>query len=90
MKSLFFDPIKDPPDDDGISWHVCRSTDEAVEWVVENGMPNHISLDFDIDGNIGTAFAAWIMTRPEIPVISYHGNNRTNADILVNILRSRS
>lgn len=86
-KYIFFDKYRDPPDDG--SWHVCRSTDEVISWISSNGMPSHVSLDFDISSDIGTAFVAWLTTRRELPVISYHGNSRTNADILVSILKAR-
>jgi hypothetical protein len=58
MKYLFLDDIRIPgdvtwmyiggKDSIGANWHIVRSYDEAVAWVLENGFPNVISFDNDL------------------------------------------
>ncbi len=45
MKRLFLDDIRQPPGD---GWHLVRSHDEFVRWVMENGVPDEVSFDHDL------------------------------------------
>lgn len=80
-KYLFLDDIRDPKDVTwvliggvgcwGATWHVVRSWAEAVKWVKENGFPNVISFDHDLEeehysgnflvGKTGYDFAKWLV-----------------------------
>lgn len=48
MYQLFLDDVRSPPDD---NWVVCRSTQEAIEFVSQKGMPDFMSLDHDLGGD---------------------------------------
>jgi hypothetical protein len=81
VKYLFLDDERNPEDVTwqviggvghwGADWHVVRSFDEAVNWVIENGFPDVISFDHDLglmhyandysDGKTGRDFAEWLV-----------------------------
>jgi hypothetical protein len=48
MYRLFLDDVRNPPDKD---WVVCRSTQEAIEIIIQKGMPDFMSLDHDLGGD---------------------------------------
>lgn len=48
MYRLFLDDVRNPPDND---WVVCRSTQEAIEIIVQKGLPDFMSLDHDLGGD---------------------------------------
>ena len=59
MKKLFLDDVRQPPGDDFI---ICRSFDEALNYVKEQGCPNFISFDHDLGwGPDGYDFAKWLI-----------------------------
>jgi len=47
-QKMFLDDIRQPPSDD---WMVCRSSNEAIQYVEKHGMPDFISFDHDLGGN---------------------------------------
>lgn len=72
---LFLDDERFPEDVDWITlpngpWHIVRSYDDAVAWVVANGFPAVVSFDHDLgvreDGSVGATgydFAKWLIER---------------------------
>ena len=44
--NLYLDDIRNPPADR--DWLVCRSSQEALARIVENGMPSFFSFDHDL------------------------------------------
>lgn len=53
MKKLFLDDERIPADVTWVDigsgpWHVVRSFDQAVEWVLEHGFPDVITFDHDL------------------------------------------
>jgi hypothetical protein len=65
MSKLYLDDIRTPADD---SFLIVRSFDEAVRFVIENGVPEFISFDHDLgiddNGNLlpsGYDFAKWLV-----------------------------
>jgi len=57
---LFLDDKRDPKDKDQY-WVVCRTSDEAIKYVVDNGMPLFMSLDHDLGGDdTAMAFLKWL------------------------------
>ena len=47
MYRMYIDDLRDAPPD----WVVVRSTDEALEHIRKNGMPEFISFDHDLGGD---------------------------------------
>ena len=45
MTKLFLDDQRDPPDS---SWHVVRSYDAFIKFIIDNGVPDVISFDHDL------------------------------------------
>jgi hypothetical protein len=45
IKKLFLDDIRKAPDS---SWHVVRSYQEFVDWILSNGCPEVVSFDHDL------------------------------------------
>lgn len=48
--NLFIDDERFPPDD-GKSWKIVRSSEEAICFFGNNGLPDHISFDHDLGGD---------------------------------------
>jgi hypothetical protein len=46
MYNLYIDDLRNPPADR--DWVVCRSSQEALDLVMEIGMPSYISFDHDL------------------------------------------
>lgn len=64
---LFLDDERDPPRDGG-NWHIVRSYDEFVNYINENGIPQHISFDHDLgDGKTGYDCVKWLLTDRKLP-----------------------
>ena len=61
MTYLFLDDERFPADD-GKSWHIVRSFDEAVSRMTENGCPSYMSFDNDLGGEKeGWHVAQWMI-----------------------------
>ncbi len=45
MAKLYLDDLRNPPPG---NWQVVRSYREFVGWVIENGVPDHVSFDHDL------------------------------------------
>jgi hypothetical protein len=45
MTRLYLDDVRNPPP--GV-WHVVRSYREFVGFIIENGVPDHVSFDHDL------------------------------------------
>lgn len=61
--SLFLDDERYPPTD-GRNWVIVRSVPEAIDWVLDNGIPPYISFDNDLGQNLeGRHFAVWLTDR---------------------------
>lgn len=57
-KFLFLDDIREPP----VGYHLVRSSKDAVEFVIRNGMPEFISFDHDLGGDdTAMNFVNWII-----------------------------
>ena len=48
MYNLYIDDLRNPPADR--DWVVCRSSQEALDLIMEIGMPSFISFDHDLGG----------------------------------------
>lgn len=48
MYRMFIDDVRNPIEED---WVVVRSSNEALEYVQNNGMPSFISFDHDLGGD---------------------------------------
>jgi hypothetical protein len=48
MYKMFIDDVRTPPQGD---WVVVRSSEEALAYIVNNGMPSFISFDHDLGGD---------------------------------------
>jgi hypothetical protein len=59
MLNLFLDDERFPIGDD---WNIVRSYEEAVEFVLKNGLPDVISFDHDLGTEkTGYDFAKWLV-----------------------------
>jgi hypothetical protein len=59
MHNLFLDDERFPIGD---NWEIVRSYEEAVEFVLKNGLPNFISFDHDLGTEkTGYDFAKWLV-----------------------------
>lgn len=57
---MFIDDERDPPND-GHSWHVVRSSQDAIALVTEIGLPSFISFDHDLGGDdTAMRFLRWM------------------------------
>lgn len=61
MANLYLDDIRTPPSNR--PWTVVRSFDDAVSYVMKNGVPSFISFDHDLGDNVpsGFDFAKWLV-----------------------------
>lgn len=60
MKALYLDDIRNPTTDK--NWVVVRSTEEAISYVIKNGMTNHASFDHDLGGDdTAMEFIKWLI-----------------------------
>lgn len=62
MKYLYLDDIRFPKTDR--DWIIVRSTQEAINYVHQYGVPDYISFDHDLGqgiGKEGSDFARWIV-----------------------------
>jgi hypothetical protein len=60
MIRLFLDDLRNPPDDGG-SWLVARTNEEAM-WFCEGGAPDFVSLDHDLGGDDRAIdFVKWLI-----------------------------
>ena len=48
MVKLYIDDLRDPPTDDFV---VVRSSDQAIAYIEQNGIPSFISFDHDLGGD---------------------------------------
>lgn len=56
---LFIDDERRPVDD---SWEIVRSSQEAIDWVITNGLPEFISFDHDLGGDdTSMIFVHWLI-----------------------------
>lgn len=61
--NLFIDDERFPPSN-GQTWHVVRSTAEAIEYVSKKGVPDLISFDHDLGGeDTAIKFVHWLIDR---------------------------
>ncbi|QQN68140.1 cyclic-phosphate processing receiver domain-containing protein [Comamonas testosteroni] len=61
--NLFLDDERFPPNQGG-PWHVVRSTEEAADYVSNNGVPDLISFDHDLGGeDTAIRFVNWLINR---------------------------
>ena len=57
--NLYLDDERNPKTDK--AWIVVRSYDEAVEYVITNGLPSYVSFDHDLGAQKnGYEFAKWL------------------------------
>ena len=56
---LFIDDERFPVEE---SWVIVRSSQEAIEWVTKNGLPEFISFDHDLGGeDTSMIFVHWFI-----------------------------
>ena len=61
MKAMYLDDIRNPKTTD-MDWVILRSSDEAIAYVKENGMPSFASFDHDLSGDDTTMiFLKWLI-----------------------------
>lgn len=61
MFYLFLDDVRDPPDG---TWVVCRTYQQAVDFVDKYGIPHRVSFDHDLGGEkSGFDFAKYLVER---------------------------
>lgn len=59
MRRLYIDDIRNPHD---YGWETVRSSQEAISWVLEHGMPLAISFDHDLGGDdTSRVFVSWMI-----------------------------
>jgi len=56
--SMYLDDINHPKSDFDV---VVRSYEEAVEWILKNGIPSFISFDNDLKYDISYDLAKWLV-----------------------------
>lgn len=72
MYRLFLDDIRYPP---GQGWEIVRSFEEACTFVLEKGIPSHISFDHDLGlEETGYDFAKWLVNSHLDAIISIPDN----------------
>lgn len=76
MYKLFLDDLRSPPSDDYV---VCRSSEEAIKYIINNGWPLMMSLDHDL-GESDTAMVFLkslykIWNGEKIPIWQIHSQN---------------
>lgn len=60
MKALYIDDIRNPKTDN--DWVIVRTSQEAIDYVKENGMPQHCSFDHDLGGDdTSMVFVKWLI-----------------------------
>jgi len=83
------------PQDD--SWGIARSTKEAKEWVLLNGIPNEISFDHDLGSDdISIDFIHWMIGKVldkelELPKdfkYHVHSSNPVGRKNIISLMRS--
>ena len=58
--NLYIDDIRNPPN--LTEWIVVRSSEQAINYVKENGMPNFASFDHDLGGDdTSMVFLKWLI-----------------------------
>ena len=61
MIKLFIDDLRNPINDE---WIVVRSSQEAIEWLSKNGIPDCISFDHDLGGeDTAIVIVNWMIER---------------------------
>jgi len=59
MRRFFLDDLRDPPDN---GWIIARTSDEAKQYVLSNGMPSFASFDHDLGGDdTAMIFIKWLV-----------------------------
>lgn len=57
---LYIDDLRTPKNPE--QWSIVRSSEQAIEFVKKNGVPEHISFDHDLGGNdTSRVFVLWLM-----------------------------
>lgn len=91
--ALFLDDERDPPND-GRHWSVVRTSDEAMTWVITNGMPVYMSLDHDLGGDdtamrfINQLVDYHLSKGGSFPEYTIHSQNPVGVKNLRGLLRS--
>lgn len=87
--NLYIDDIRNPPDGD---WKIVRTSKEAIEFVVENGIPEFISFDHDLGGDdTSMVFVKkWVDLFPETPFPKFriHSANPIGSENLRSYIKS--
>lgn len=90
---LFLDDERNPPDD-GEVWVVCRSSNEAFEYIQKHGIPKFFSFDHDLGGEdtVMTFLKRWVIelwdgkTAP--PDYKVHSQNPVGAQNIISYLET--
>ena len=70
MKKLFVDDLRMPV---GSDWVIVRSSEEAINWLRKNGMPDLISFDHDLGGeDTAIKIVNWIIERVLDECLFFH------------------
>jgi 8-oxo-dGTP pyrophosphatase MutT (NUDIX family) len=73
-RKLWLDDVRPAPD----GWDLARTFEEFVSYIEQNGVPDAISFDYDLErGKTGLACARWLLERGTLPrQWSVHSANR--------------
>ena len=84
---MFLDDVRDPADiypEHPDEWVVVRTSNEAIKYVLEHGMPDMFSLDHDLGGeDKAEYFLKWLAyeywTNEPVPAFRIHSANPVGA-----------
>jgi len=93
LQKLYLDDIRNPKTE---GWDIVRSYTEFVEWIINNGLPNEISLDHDLgesDEKTGYDASKWlceycIENGLPIPEYNVHSANPVGKENILAILKT--
>jgi hypothetical protein len=96
MSKLYIDDIRIPKND-ASSWVVVRSSNDAKNWVLKNGIPNEISFDHDLgETDTSMEFIHWMIEKildgelkiPEHFQYNVHSANPVGKDNIHSLMNS--
>ena len=90
---LYLDDIREPPAlSAGDKYIVLRSSQEAISYVKQHGIPEYMSLDHDLGGDDTTmVFLRWLSDEyydEQIPTYVVHSSNPVGKQNIISIMSS--
>lgn len=91
--NLYLDDVRTPPKSDNhYNYVVLRSSQEAMSYVVNNGVPIHMSLDHDLGGDDTTmVFLKWLSNEyydGQVPTYAVHSSNPVGKQNIISLMES--